>query len=589
MPAENAMSLDSFVEFLYGGLEGYAYLAASDPNDKTDWKQEFFKYPEETPRLVNTIKAVQDSHNVFLAPVLYKNNSSAARENVKVSNVVWTEFDGNAPDWEDSHGEPSLIIQSSGPLNQHVYWKLTEPLYDIDYLEDINLRITYNMGADSSAWDATQVLRPPFTRNHKYDDSPLVHVTVINDTIYDFTVFDSLAPAPEQIKADWELTALPDIQDVVLKYAFPVDMVRLLKADKNDIKDRSASLMNLAYGCAELGLNNNEIMAVLLLADDRWEKFKFRKDRHKRLAHIITVARNKYPDTQTEDEAPVLAFGLKSFLATEIEINWVIEGMLMDQGNMLMVGPSGIGKTQLTLQFLIHLALGKSFLHYNIEKAKKVLFLSLEMGHGELKIFLEDMAKALQPEEIDRLEQNLIIVPYGEPMLLNTPLGQELAHALIQEFQPEGFIVDSVGSSIGGNISSDENVQPFTQFNDRIRKQYGLFTWYIHHMRKVREGAANQDDVYGNQYLLNRSTSSYGVLPAKGGLIKIRNFKQRLAAKEKDFTIVRGEHLTFHSNNEDVDELLIGTGATGGTLAKAIGSKLAQEPISNISEGGIEL
>ncbi len=487
---------------------------------------------------------------VYVAPAIFSNNESSLRSNVKASNVVWTEFDGNAPDWNDVN-VPSYVIQSSSVSNQHVYWRLHEPITNIDTLEDINRRITYNMGADGSAWDSNQVLRPPETRNHKRDTP--VGTLQVTDNVYTIETFDYLAPAPEQVEVDWEITALPDPETVLLKYAFGPEIINLLTKDKID--DRSKSLMNLAFSCAELGLTNNEIMVMLVVADDKWEKFKHRKDRMKRLAHIVTVARNKHPD-KAFDEVIIRAFGFESFLDLDINIEWLIEPMLMDGGLMLLVGPSGIGKTQYSLQAIIHLALGKDFLHYKVPEPKKIAFLSLEMGHGELKIFLEAMSAVLSQEERLLLEQNLILVPHGEPWALNKPEGQGYLVQLIEQFDLDGVVIDTLGSAIQGNISSDETVQPFTEFIDKIRKKYDIFVWENHHMRKSKDGISTQDDVYGNQYILNRSTSTYALLKSKGNKIRIRNFKNRLAAREDDTFIIRDEHLNFHPESAGIDEMI---------------------------------
>lgn len=552
VPANN-VGLDAFLDFLYGGLEGYVYLAASDPNDKTDWKQEFFEYPRQVERLKQVIRAATKSHEVYIAPALFS-SENALRSNFKTSNVVWTEFDGNAPEWHEDNS-PSLIVQSSTASNQHVYWKLTEPITEVDVLEDINRRITYNMGADSSAWDANQVLRPPETHNHKRTLS--VSVLELNSTVFSITAFDKYGPAPKQVEGDWDNTVLPSSDSVILKYAFGPDIIGLLAKEKDNLHEhRSTALMNLAYACAQLGLKDTEIMVMLLLADNKWEKFKHRKDRMKRLAHIITIARNKYPSDAFEDDSNLIqAFGFEAFLETEINIDWVIEPMLMDQGSMLLVGPSGVGKSQWTLQFLIHLALGQDYLHYKVSEPKKVAFISLEMGHGELKIFLEAMNNVLTAAARALLQQNLIIVPYGEPWFLNTVEGQNELIKIIEEYSLQGIAVDSIGSAINGNISSDESIQPFTKFNDKIRKKYGIFTWYIHHMRKAKDGISTQDDVYGNQYLLNRSTSTYALLKGKGGTIRVRNFKNRLAPHEGDFFVTRNENLVFSSINNDIDQM----------------------------------
>lgn len=553
----NTTSLQDFVDFLYNGLEGLVYVAAMEPEKPETWQQEFFKYPQDQDKLIRTIRGANKTHEVYLSPSIWA-APKAQREYWKASNVVWTEFDGNTPDFEGA--VPTLIVQSSEESHTHVYWRLSEPVTSVDTLEDINRRITYNMGADSSAWDAVQVLRPPSTINHKHGGLP-VFVRSNNLTAYDVSIFEELAPAPEQVNVEWEVSALPDPQTVIFRHAFTPDIIQLLNKPKHEIKDRSGSLMNLAYGCAQMGMTDNEIMVMLTLADDKWEKFSRRRDRMKRLAHIIMVARNKYPE-QNDSSADdlIMVMGFQSFLATEIEIDWILEGFLMERGMMLLVGPGGIGKTQFTLQALIHIALGKDWLHYKAGNPKKVLFLSLEMGHGELKIFLEAMSKALDPEEQALLEQNLLIIPLGEPWPLNTLEGQAKLIEILEEFQPDGLAVDSIGSAVRGNISSDESVQPFLEFNDKIRNRYNMFTWYIHHARKQpREGnhTLTQDDVYGNQYIFNRSSSTYMLSRAKGGNIRVKNLKQRLAKEEIDYVIARNNStLNYLVVNRDVEKFV---------------------------------
>lgn len=555
---EGLPELDVFLQFLFEGLEGYVYLAAKEVNDKYEtlnWLQEFFQYPAEESKLKKTIRTASKTHEIYIAPVMYNSPSANGKEAVKASNVVWTEFDGNAPEWNEVNA-PSLIVQSSSEKNQHVYWRLNHPIEDVAYLENINRRITYNLGADSSAWDSTQVLRPPESWNHKRNTP--VNIFTGTDHVYDSQIFiDSYDEPPPLLDVEWEQTDLPTAESVLLKYALTPDIIKLISTKKEEVTDRSSSLMNLAYACAQLNMTSTEIMTILVMMDNVWEKFKDRKDRFKRLGHIITIAKNKHPGTpDIFEETFAIAFGWETFLNTEVNIDWLIEGLLMEQGNMLLVGPSGLGKTQFTLQTFIHLALGKDFLHYKITEPKKVMFLSLEMGLGELKIFAEAMSGPLNEDELALLEENFIILPHGEPWPLNKPEGQAQLIQFIENHKPTMIGVDSIGSAISGNISSDEAVQPYTEFVDRVRNKYSLAWWSIHHMRKAQDRAITQDDVYGNQYLLNRSTSTYALLRGKNGLIKVRNFKMRMAQQEQDYFIKRVDHLNFAQITEGIDELV---------------------------------
>ncbi len=246
----NDTDLDNFIEFLFDGIEGYAYLVAKAPDNKAEWNQQFFEWPAQADFLKQTIRKVTSTYEVFIAPALYKTDENAQRENVKVTNVVWADFDGNAPDWEGFAGPPSLTIQSSIEGHNHVYWRLNSPLTDVEVIEDYNRRIAYNFQADGSGWDATQVLRPPTTLNHKR--SAAVTVLSASDYSYDCALFESLGAAPAQLEtSSWQLGQLPDPQTVILKYPFTPDLIALLGKDKSEIKDRSASLMNLAYGCCQ--------------------------------------------------------------------------------------------------------------------------------------------------------------------------------------------------------------------------------------------------------------------------------------------------------------------------------------------------
>ena len=91
--------LDDFIAFLFEGLEGLIYVAAktlpTGEDDTTmEWKQEFFNYPEDITKVKRVIKEVSKTHEIYLAPALFS-SPKATKENFKVSNVIWADFDLN--------------------------------------------------------------------------------------------------------------------------------------------------------------------------------------------------------------------------------------------------------------------------------------------------------------------------------------------------------------------------------------------------------------------------------------------------------------------------------------------------------------
>jgi hypothetical protein len=553
--------LEQFIHFLFDGLEGYMYVVAKEPDNPDSWDQVFFEYPDQATTAVKAINTYSNTHEIYIAPSLFK-GKNATKESVKVTQVLWCDFDGNTP--SEFNLPPSYIIRSSEPGHEHTYWKLDQPLTSVEAIEDYNRRLCYKYGADVSGWDATQVLRPPYTINHKRGRLPVTVLSSVPELAFNVAVFDDLAPAPEKTVdyTLWEKIDLPSLNDVIYSNKFGADFKLVFEKTAAEVKDRSQGLTHAAYICAEAGLNDKEIYVVISHLATRWEKFKHHTatSRARQLMAIIEHTRIKYPHSNYNDFDQVFAMSPKALMDLDIQIEWAIPGMLMKSGNMLFSGPGGIGKSQISIQFMAHLAVGKPFLHYKIEKPMKIGFFSLEMGDAELKHLLLSIyprwVEDFTPAQIELLNQNLTMIPFGESLPLNTTAGQDVLIQYQEQYKWEGIFIDSVGSAILGNISSSETVQGFTNFNDKIRKRYGCFLWYVHHFRKPAPGTkqyGSGEDNYGDVYLFNRATSNYTMVKAKDDKIRIRNPKNRHAKEEYDYFIRREEGLTFSHQGEAGD------------------------------------
>jgi hypothetical protein len=167
--------------------EFYNYIWGENPTVETitfvylpvehegKWTPYMFEWPRQREGVIrHTLKWSAIKDNVFYSPALFK-AANPAKENVLGSWMLWVDFDGNAPkEWaqEEEEGSifippPTLIVQSSIEGHEHCYWKLDEFVSDIEELEDKNRALAYVMHADTSGWDADQILRPIRTTNHK--------------------------------------------------------------------------------------------------------------------------------------------------------------------------------------------------------------------------------------------------------------------------------------------------------------------------------------------------------------------------------------------------------------------------------------
>jgi hypothetical protein len=169
------------------------------------------------------------------------------------------------------------------------------------------------------------------------------------------------------------------------------------------------------------------------------------------------------------------------------------------------------------------------------------------MNHAGIKYFIEIMAKDFSDEELATLEENLMVAPIGEPLLLDTPDGQSILTGLLEYHQPDGLFFDSMGSATSGDLSQEGPVKQIMGYNDHLRNKYGIWTWYIHHQRKAQGDNKKPNklsDVYGNQYLVNRATSVVLLWPAKDR-IEVTDLKIRLAPQTEPWEIQRLNNLDF--------------------------------------------
>jgi len=170
--------LIEFLEYLWGtespdGKANFVYLPVKDEAGK--WVKFTFAWPKSKRGVIQHILTMNaQGSDVYFSPALYR-ASRPIKENVKGTWALWVDLDGNAPaDWSQvAVPEPTLVVQSSLPGHNHVYWRLGDFLEaspmpnPASNIEERNRTLSYALEADMSGWDSSQVLRPPGTTNYK--------------------------------------------------------------------------------------------------------------------------------------------------------------------------------------------------------------------------------------------------------------------------------------------------------------------------------------------------------------------------------------------------------------------------------------
>lgn len=531
------MNSEEFFEYIYGTEEGYFCIATIDEEDA--FSHTYFKWPTQKQEAAAHIAAVGETHNTYFTPALFK-KASHKKEDVSSVRFAWVDFDGNCPS-QNQFLQPSLRVQTSSVGHEHWYWNLGSG-YSAEEVEPISRALAYYYNCDTSAWDAGQLLRVPGT--YHTESKRTTRILFRGNAVYRFSDFVVLPTPDPDIEID--LTGLPSLEDVVATKTWPEQLWDLFK---KGAKDRSKALMLLAHLMAENEFSAEEMFVVLLKADDNWGKFKKRRDRLAILKTIVSRAIAKAPQKER-----VRGVGVMSFLKLDRRVEWYLPGFIHKQSYTLTAGPTGVGKSTLSLSVLSHLLLGKDCLGITPERVPtKVAYFSLEMGDQELSDILDPQVSIFTDKEQSVLEERLIMFPVGSALDFGTPIQQKLILDLVEE-EYAGFVFDTIGSSTK-NLMSEDGIKPLMDFVDKVRNSKNVFVWFLHHHRKGQEVGAkpkNESDIYGSHYITSRATVIHSLWPDQDGSVELSTFKNRSAKKVEPFSIRQLDNRHFAREAEEV-------------------------------------
>jgi hypothetical protein len=174
------------------------------------------------------------------------------------------------------------------------------------------------------------------------------------------------------------------------------------------------------------------------------------------------------------------------------------------KGILLIVGPTGIGKSSFGMQLVIYLAIGKTLFGIRVgevyhAKGMRILFIQAENDEGDLAEMRDGVLRGcadLTPEEKQKAQENILTVT------LNDRTGEAFAETMEELLVSEGpfdlVMVDPVFSFIQGDTNSNRDVSDFVrnQITPIIHRQdVGLIL--VHHTAKPSKGR-EKDNWSGN-------------------------------------------------------------------------------------------
>lgn len=510
------------------------------------------------------IALVAQGHHVYYSPANYL-PQSPTKEKVYVrgSKVLWADFDGNAQTvWEnypDELPKPSWKIQTGADGHEHWYWLLDKE-YSVAEFEKVSQRLTYHLNADKACWSIEHVMRPIHTRNFKtkylkapYNLPDFPHVSLIekNSNRYTLEEFDKALPAiramqTEGIESLKELGKLPTVAEVLARYNWDEEHTDIfLNRDAKDLvnsdgkSQRDEALFKLAMYSAEQGMSDAAIYVVVDSFAERTGKFKGRRDREAQLLKFVEKARAKHPSATVNnlysDEGLKTVYTFSELLATEVEIDWLIEEFIPRGTINFVSAMSGIGKSRLTLQLAYACASGSKFLTWDIKKPLKAMYVSLEMDTPMLKHFATGLAEGKELSDV--ITDNLLMVPVGEAVSLKDT---EFFENLIKEYEPDVMFIDALGSLTLEAID-EKNAKDINNKLKSLINKYRTTFVVIHHNRKDGQNAKDEPtlhSIYGSQYIVTDAAVVLTMHRINEDKVKLIPVKTRAVKKPVQYVVL---------------------------------------------------
>jgi hypothetical protein len=192
--------------------------------------ERYFNYPQDVAAASALCETSKDTFDVYFCAQLL-DRKKRSKDAISRCIAIWADLDTCDPTKLLVH--PSLVVQSS-PGRWQGYWRLDDPI-EGEIAERLAKRIAYyhaDEGCDRSGWDLTQLLRVPDTKNHKYDDKPIV-------------ALEWEVPGAYRLQ---DFTAYPDAVDTAVeKFPYPQGITDTAEGLLTEYDDRFNNSIHILY------------------------------------------------------------------------------------------------------------------------------------------------------------------------------------------------------------------------------------------------------------------------------------------------------------------------------------------------------
>lgn len=414
-------------------------------------------------------------------------------EAIGLTRALWADLDEVNP--EALELTPTIAWQSS-PGRYQAVWLFNEAIPNATEPGGLNQRLTYEIGADSSGWDATQLLRVPGSKNHK----PAFGV----EGVQGYVLFEEI-PRPnteefrnipevpkDHVPLKYEALAelvgrqnLAELKKKIIRNRVPRAARELLWA-KDAGEDRSGKVWNIARSLADCGFEIEEI--VYLLQHSVWNKYEGRDDELKQLQTAAHKAILRRGDEADSDSMAIVSDewkewqDWKAWMTKEIpELEWLIPNFWVKGGLGFIAGIPKSYKSWFGLHMALAIATGGEFLGETANQAR-VLYIQEEDSENTVRLRLVENMEHLWDDGSTPTIQMRI----QSGFLADDVDWQNTLEEFVEEHKVEFVLIDTLMKVAGDTDTeraSELRKNILNPLGDLARK-HNLAVCFIHHNTK---------------------------------------------------------------------------------------------------------
>ncbi|ARJ70739.1 hypothetical protein B0A89_05430 [Paracoccus contaminans] len=420
-------------------------------------------------------------------------------------------------------GQPTLIIESGGRTPEgasklHVWWKMTEPAEGAALASLCRLRgeIALKVGGDTHFRSAHQPIRVAGTVYHKHGNQRLVQIREHHSIEVDLDEFAErvaeMPPLPGAgMVASGSVTPdKPRLDDVLVT---PVREGG--QDDWSRFEGASAAIGHFIRMVHEGRMSKEEGWQAICgynaaMLRPSWPIERLQRESER--LWDLHVQKNGPPLVRLDSAAPAPSemptFTLGALLddTSPMPEDIIAPRVLTPGGLLVLGGAPKVGKSDLTISWLVHMAAGVPFLGFTPPRPLRVFYLQAEIQYHYLR---ERLGQIALPARVLAAARDTFVATPKLKLLLDTEGSMRVARAIQAAFpdvSPDIICIDPIrnlfdggpANSHGGSGGENDNTAMMFFLKDRVEvlRDYinpACGVILVHHTRKLSKQQLKDD------------------------------------------------------------------------------------------------